>query len=71
MVVGYYLGSLYLLLLNLFILRSTKTISDLEVRVNNNCGTPLNTGFRSFTDVNDILKALENSGFNLSDIEVK
>tara|TARA_R110002124_G_scaffold118499_5_gene275906 strand:- start:15125 stop:15766 length:642 start_codon:yes stop_codon:yes gene_type:complete len=35
------------------------SISDLEVRVNNNCGTPLNTGFRSFTDVNDILNIIE------------
>lgn len=34
-------------------------ISDLEVRVSNNCGTPLNTGFRSFTDVNDILNIIE------------
>jgi len=34
-------------------------ISDLEVRVTNNCGTPLNTGFRSFTDVNDILNIIE------------
>ena len=31
------------------------SIRDLEVRVNNNCGTPLDTGFRSFTDVNDVL----------------
>ncbi len=35
------------------------SISDLEVRVNNNCGTPLNTSFRSFTDVNDILNIIE------------
>jgi len=35
------------------------SISDLEVRVNNNCGTPLNTSFRSFTDVNDILDIIE------------
>ena len=34
-------------------------ISDLEVRVTNNCGTPLETGFRSFTDVNDILNIIE------------
>lgn len=34
-------------------------ISDLEVRVSNNCGTPLNTSFRSFTDVNDILNIIE------------
>jgi len=34
-------------------------ISDLEVRVSNNCGTPLSTGFRSFTDVNDILNIIE------------
>jgi hypothetical protein len=35
------------------------SISDLEVRVNNNCGTPLETSFRSFTDVNDILNIIE------------
>lgn len=35
------------------------SISDLEIRVNNNCGTPLNTSFRSFTDVNDILNIIE------------
>ena len=35
------------------------SISDLEVRVRNNCGTPLETGFRSFTDVNDILNIIE------------
>jgi len=34
-------------------------ISDLEVRVSNNCGTPINTNFRSFTDVNDILNIIE------------
>lgn len=34
-------------------------ISDLEVRVTNNCGTPIETGFRSFTDVNDILNIIE------------
>ncbi len=37
----------------------TPSIQDLEVRVNNNCGTPLDTGFRSFTDVNDILNIIE------------
>ena len=35
------------------------SISDLEVRVRNNCGTPLETGFKSFTDVNDILNIIE------------
>lgn len=34
-------------------------ISDLEIRVTNNCGTPLDTGFRSFTDVNDVLNIIE------------
>ena len=35
------------------------SISDLEVRVSNNCGTPLETEFRTFTDVNDILNIIE------------
>ena len=35
------------------------SIRDLEVRVNNNCGTPLDTGFRSFTDVNEVLEGYE------------
>jgi hypothetical protein len=34
-------------------------ISDLEIRVTNNCGTPLDTGFRSFTDVNEVLNIIE------------
>ncbi len=34
-------------------------ISDLEIRVNNNCGTPIETGFRSFTDVNEVLDIIE------------
>lgn len=34
-------------------------ISDLEIRVSNNCGTPLNTEFRTFTDVNEVLDIIE------------
>ena len=34
-------------------------ISDLEIKVTNNCGTPINTGFRSFNDINDVLDIIE------------
>lgn len=37
----------------------TPLISDLEIRVNNNCGTPLETEFRSFTDINEVLNVIE------------
>ena len=40
-------------------LGSNPTISDLEVRVRNTCDTPVDSGFRSFTDVNDILDIIE------------